>query len=123
MPRPGAASLHHPAAGQLCRPLDRARPGVAAILPRPASGSDGGVHHLRRRGMMRNVRAQAALSSELHSPAHHQPEDVAGARDTRPMVSVVVPAYNEAQILVANLTRLDDYLAQLEDMYRFEIIV
>ncbi len=43
--------------------------------------------------------------------------------DDRPFVSVVVPAYNEAEILVANLTTLCEYLDRLEDMYRWEVIV
>jgi glycosyltransferase involved in cell wall biosynthesis len=38
-------------------------------------------------------------------------------------MSVVVPAYNEAEILVTNLTRLCDYLERLEEMYRWEVIV
>ena len=51
------------------------------------------------------------------------PSLVARPRAERPFVSVVVPAYNEADILVANLTRLCEYLDQLEDMYRWEIVV
>jgi len=41
----------------------------------------------------------------------------------RPFVSVIVPAYNEADILVANLTRLCEYLDELDDMYRWELVV
>jgi glycosyltransferase involved in cell wall biosynthesis len=41
----------------------------------------------------------------------------------RPLVSVVVPAYNEAAHLVSNLGAVCDYLATLEDAYRWELIV
>jgi glycosyltransferase involved in cell wall biosynthesis len=43
--------------------------------------------------------------------------------DDRPCVSVVIPAYNEAAIITANLTTLCDYLDRLEEMYRWELIV
>jgi glycosyltransferase involved in cell wall biosynthesis len=74
---------------------------------------------------MRNVHAEAAASPEQlrpHDP-QHQPRDVGVAPDDRPLVSVVVPAYNEADVLVANLTRLNDYLERLQGMYRCEIVV
>ena len=45
------------------------------------------------------------------------------AADGRPCVSVVVPAYNEADIISANLATLCDYLDTLEEMYRWELIV
>ena len=38
-------------------------------------------------------------------------------------MSVIVPAYNEAAVLVDTLTRLSDHLASLEDLYRWEIVV
>ncbi len=41
----------------------------------------------------------------------------------RPLVSVVVPAYNEAAHLVPNLRAVCDYLATLEGAYRWELIV
>ena len=44
-------------------------------------------------------------------------------RQARPLVSVIVPAYNEAAVLVDTLTRLSDHLASLEDLYRWEIVV
>jgi glycosyltransferase involved in cell wall biosynthesis len=44
-------------------------------------------------------------------------------RDERPSISVVVPAYNEAGIIVGNLTRLCAYVAGLDEMYRCEVIV
>jgi glycosyltransferase involved in cell wall biosynthesis len=47
----------------------------------------------------------------------------AGAAGDRPLVSVVLPAYNEAAILAANLKTLREYLATIEDRYRFEIVV
>ena len=42
---------------------------------------------------------------------------------TRPMVSLVVPAYNEAAIVVQNLQRLCAYMSRLESTYRWEIVV
>ncbi|MDA0867729.1 MAG: glycosyltransferase family 2 protein, partial [Cyanobacteria bacterium] len=43
--------------------------------------------------------------------------------DQRPFVSIVVPAYNEAQILTKNLKALCQYLQSLEGSYRWEIIL
>ena len=39
------------------------------------------------------------------------------------VVSVIVPAYNESAIVVDTLTQLSDYMASLEDQYRWEIVV
>ena len=41
----------------------------------------------------------------------------------RPLVSVVVPAYNEASLIQKNLTRICNYMRSLEDEYQWEIIV
>jgi glycosyltransferase involved in cell wall biosynthesis len=71
---------------------------------------------------MRTVPADAGRSTSSHrqtAPAPHEP----AAIDVRPLVSVVVPAYNEADILVPNLTRLCEYLGRLEEMYRWELVV
>ncbi len=43
--------------------------------------------------------------------------------DPRPLVSVVVPAYNEALKLMGSLTAIYAYLGTLQDRYRFELIV
>lgn len=51
-------------------------------------------------------------------------EYAAAARtEPRPLVSVVVPAFNEAVILAENLTRLCEYLYSLENKYRWELLV
>lgn len=60
--------------------------------------------------------AREILSRRELTPAH-------GRRDERPLVSVVVPAYNEAAILEENLTTLCDHLQSLDDEYRWEILV
>src|SRR5690606_24170657 len=44
-------------------------------------------------------------------------------RDPRPLVSVVVPVFNEAEIITHNLGVLCDYLDELQDMYRWELVV
>ncbi len=46
-----------------------------------------------------------------------------GAPDLRPFVSVLVPAYNEAAILQANLARLAEYMGTLADRYRWELVI
>ena len=45
------------------------------------------------------------------------------ASDPRPLVSVVVPAYNEALKLMGSLTAIYAYLGTLHDRYRFELLV
>lgn len=40
-----------------------------------------------------------------------------------PLVSIVLPAFNEAGILQDNLAVVQDYLRTLEDRYRFEVII
>jgi glycosyltransferase involved in cell wall biosynthesis len=51
------------------------------------------------------------------------PEPAVPIRRTKPLVSVIVPAYNEAAILEESLTKLTDHLASLEDLYRWELVV
>jgi glycosyltransferase involved in cell wall biosynthesis len=41
----------------------------------------------------------------------------------RPLVTLVLPAYNEAAMLERNLTRLSEYMRSLEGEYRWEIIL
>ena len=48
---------------------------------------------------------------------------VRSGADYRPLVSVVVAAYNEEDILEVNLARLCDYLHGLEAEYRWEVIL
>ncbi|MFM2429064.1 MAG: hypothetical protein RLZZ511_277 [Cyanobacteriota bacterium] len=45
------------------------------------------------------------------------------SRETKRLVSVVAPAYNESSILQDNLTILCDYLTTLENQYNWEIII
>jgi glycosyltransferase involved in cell wall biosynthesis len=52
-----------------------------------------------------------------------QPEPAVPIRRAKPLVSVIVPAYNEAAILEESLTKLTDHLASLEDLYRWELVV
>ena len=43
--------------------------------------------------------------------------------ERRPLVSVVVPAFNEASILECNLSVLCEYMDSIEDDYRWEILL
>jgi glycosyltransferase involved in cell wall biosynthesis len=71
---------------------------------------------------MRNVHADASRL-EPRQPQTGAVLDDGKSPDDRPCVSVVVPAYNEAEILTTNLTTLCDYLGRLEEMYRWELII
>ena len=51
------------------------------------------------------------------------PPNESAPRDERPLVSIVLPAYNEAAILAPNLATLSEYLKTLEARYRFEIVI
>ena len=53
-------------------------------------------------------------------PQRRAPDPV---RSTLPLVSVIVPAFNEAAILERNLSLLCDYMESLEKCYRWEILV
>jgi glycosyltransferase involved in cell wall biosynthesis len=58
------------------------------------------------------------------SPGFVLPKTGKGTRRLyRPLVSVIVPAYNEAAILRKNLTTLCHYLESLENEYRWELFV
>src|SRR5438105_3597597 len=48
--------------------------------------------------------------------------DTSTERD-HPFVSVVVPAYNEVDLIENSLERLTDYLTTIEDTYSWELIV
>jgi glycosyltransferase involved in cell wall biosynthesis len=45
------------------------------------------------------------------------------AVDPRPSVSVVVPAYNEADVIVDSLTRIREHMETVRDRFRSEIVV
>lgn len=61
-------------------------------------------------------------STGLRAQTEMIPEEVDMLRE-RPLVSIVVPVYNEAAILTRNLTILCAYLDRLQEMYRWELIV
>jgi glycosyltransferase involved in cell wall biosynthesis len=46
-----------------------------------------------------------------------------GGEPFRPLVSIVVPAFNEAAVIEKNLAALCAYMTSLEDEYRWEIVV
>ncbi len=43
--------------------------------------------------------------------------------EDRPLVSVIVPAYNEEAIITSSLQTLTEYMSALEDLYRWELVV
>ncbi len=45
------------------------------------------------------------------------------ANDPRPLLSLVLPAFNEESGLAQNLDRLGDYLQTLRSRYRFELVI
>ena len=51
------------------------------------------------------------------------PANPARGVDARPLVSIVLPCYNEAAILEANLEVVQSYLRTLEGEYRFEVLI
>ena len=55
-------------------------------------------------------------------PLRHTPAAMVRQQD-RPFVSLVVPAYNEVQIIEKHLTTLLQYMASLEDEYCWEMII
>jgi glycosyltransferase involved in cell wall biosynthesis len=64
----------------------------------------------------------------IKSSSVKQPFGVTDKRETarggyKPLVSLVVPAYNEAVMLEKNLATLCRYMETLEDRYRWEVIV
>jgi glycosyltransferase involved in cell wall biosynthesis len=71
---------------------------------------------------MTNIHPVASRSEASQFQADRVPDAARPAED-RPWVSVVIPVYNESEIITANLTTLCDYLDRLEEMYRWEMIV
>ncbi len=50
--------------------------------------------------------------------------DISEGENTElPMVSVVIPAYNEGSHIERGLRSVTDYLATIEDRYRWEVVV
>jgi len=47
----------------------------------------------------------------------------AGRQRTRPLVSVILPAYNESGVLAENVGVIAEYLRTLEAQYRFELLI
>lgn len=62
------------------------------------------------------------VPSQLQTTPRPNSNGVLGQQETRPLVSLVVPAYNEAPIVEKNLTALCQYMDTLTDEYRWEIV-
>jgi glycosyltransferase involved in cell wall biosynthesis len=71
---------------------------------------------------MTNIRRDAGRSPASQLQSGPAPDDGRPSNDL-PCISLVVPVYNESEIITANLTALGDYLGRLEEMYRWEMIV
>lgn len=48
---------------------------------------------------------------------------MAHAGDSRPLVTIILPCFNEAAVLAEHLALIQAYLTQLEARYRFEILI
>ncbi len=48
---------------------------------------------------------------------------MSAAQDPRPLVTVVIPAYNEALLLMGSLTAIHEYMEGLTDRYRYEMLI
>lgn len=62
--------------------------------------------------------ADSASTATSRPPAALRPTP-----ESRPLVTVVAPAYNEAAILARNVDTLCDYLDTLADRYRWELLI
>src|SRR5437667_4685358 len=62
---------------------------------------------------------QAAIGA----PPFYGASNGADTQQTRPFVSLVVPAYNEAAIIEKNLAILCQYMESLEEEYRWEMLI
>jgi glycosyltransferase involved in cell wall biosynthesis len=56
-------------------------------------------------------------------PNEAPPEDPSVARPVRPLVSIVIPVYDEAALLREHTLLLLDYLGSLQSRFRFDIII
>lgn len=66
------------------------------------------------------------LMQERVSPVlsvSHSRNSALSSPDTKPLVSLIAPAYNEALILQDNLSLLCDYMRSLESEYDWEIVI
>lgn len=69
---------------------------------------------------MKATKPSASLEENVPSSATAGSSAV---QDERPLVSLVVPAYNEASVVAANLSRVCDHMATLSALYRWEVVV
>jgi glycosyltransferase involved in cell wall biosynthesis len=64
------------------------------------------------------------MKSEREIQSAPEPVQLPAPRpEDRPLVSVIVPAYNEEAIISHSLQTLCDYMTSLEDLYRWEMVV
>ncbi len=56
-------------------------------------------------------------------PVPAAPMSVESEEQLLPLVSVVIPAYNEALLIMSSLTEIYGYMRGLSDAYRFELII
>src|SRR5215213_1480214 len=66
-----------------------------------------------------------SLTSKIHT-VDAEPQDVAEAcvaAGVKPLVSVMLPAYNEAAIIEQNLARVYQHMSSMEQEYRWEMVI
>jgi len=74
--------------------------------------------------MFESVMDSKELSVAAGDPAsERRPISALSGRRSKPLVSLVVPAYNEAMMIETNLQKLCDYMQGLEADYEWEIVL
>src|SRR5437660_3320392 len=114
--------------GATCRVRRRHRPGSRNIR-RPLWPAKLPAPPPNRGGTLRNPDGRYAMNptdsitgSQTSSRPRRVGSDGAALAPSKPLVSVVVPAYNEAAIVEKNLAALCRYMESLEDEYRWEVV-
>jgi glycosyltransferase involved in cell wall biosynthesis len=72
---------------------------------------------------MKGDRAASAATGRRTLRLMYMQETVAAPQDARPLVTIVLPAFNEAALLEDNMDVLQAWLAQHTSEYRWEVIV
>ena len=63
------------------------------------------------------------MAAPQTTPATRETRDAGSSVPTRPSVSVIVPAYNEALVIEGSLQALYDYMETMREAYDWELVV